>query len=72
MQMEAERFREEVVRHQSMVYSIALRITCDTGVAEEVAQDVFLALHRALVELQSEQHVEFWLRRVCTEVNWTW
>ena len=50
-----------------MVYSIALRVTCDCGVAEEVAQDVFLALHRALAALQSEQHVEFWLRRVAVQ-----
>lgn len=67
MQMDAERFRDVVIRHQSMVYSIALRITGDCGVAEEVAQDVFLALHRSLEELQSEQHMEFWLRRVAVQ-----
>jgi RNA polymerase sigma-70 factor (ECF subfamily) len=48
-------FRTIIERHQTMVYSIALRITCDQGTAEEVAQDAFLALY-----------LRFWLRRVTT------
>ncbi len=47
-----------------MVYSIALRMVGDRGAAEEIAQDVFLALHASLAELQSSDHVLFWLRRV--------
>jgi RNA polymerase sigma-70 factor, ECF subfamily len=57
-------FRELVEAHQSRVYSIAYRILGDTGVAEEVAQDVFLELHRNLSRLDSAQHVLAWLRRV--------
>jgi len=33
-------------------------------VAEEVAQDVFLELHRTLPRLAGEDHVAAWLRRV--------
>ncbi len=47
-----------------MLFSIAYRILGDAGTAEEVAQDVFLELHRALPTLENEQHVLFWLRRV--------
>lgn len=47
-----------------MVYSIALRMLGETGVAEEVAQDVFLELHAALGRMEGEEHVRFWLRRV--------
>lgn len=57
-------FRGIVERHQSRVYSIAFRILGDTGTAEEVAQDVFLELHRTLHRLASEEHVTAWLRRV--------
>jgi RNA polymerase sigma-70 factor (ECF subfamily) len=57
-------FRQIVERHQARVYSIAFRITGDSGVAEEVAQDVFLELHRNLRRLESEHHVSAWLRRV--------
>jgi RNA polymerase sigma-70 factor (ECF subfamily) len=46
------------------VYSIAFRILGDRGAAEEVAQDVFLALYRDLDRLQSQEHLLAWLRRV--------
>jgi RNA polymerase sigma-70 factor, ECF subfamily len=56
---------EAIVRkHQSMVFSIALRMTGDRSASEEIVQDVFLALHRNLDNLASEQHVLFWLRKV--------
>lgn len=57
-------FRGLVEEHQSMVFSIALRILGDRGAAEEVAQDAFVELYGALGRLESEQHVRFWLRRV--------
>jgi RNA polymerase sigma-70 factor (ECF subfamily) len=57
-------FVDALHRHQARVYSIALRIVGESGAAEEVAQDVFLELHRSLPRLESEQHVLAWLRRV--------
>jgi len=59
-----EIFRELVLEHQSMVFSIALRVVGDRSSAEEVAQDVFLELHAKLPDLESPGHVLFWLRRV--------
>lgn len=59
-----DEFRDIVERHQSRVYSIAYRILGDCGTAEEVAQDVFLALYRNLDRLQSQEHLLAWLRRV--------
>jgi RNA polymerase sigma-70 factor (ECF subfamily) len=50
--------------HQSMVFSIALRILGDRFLAEETAQDVFVELHGKLDELEGEDHVVHWLRRV--------
>jgi RNA polymerase sigma-70 factor, ECF subfamily len=50
--------------HQSMVFSIALRILGDRFLAEETAQDVFVELHGKLAELEGEGHVVHWLRRV--------
>jgi len=57
-------FRAIVERHQARVFSIAYRIVGERGTAEEVAQDVFLELHRGLRRLESEDHVTAWLRRV--------
>jgi RNA polymerase sigma-70 factor (ECF subfamily) len=68
MSMEATEFRRLVETHQRMVFSLALRVTGEHGAAEEVAQDAFLDLYRALgaaeARLESEDHVRFWLRRV--------
>jgi len=50
--------------HQSMVFSLALRMTGDRGLAEEIAQDVFLALDENMGKFESAQHAIFWLRRV--------
>jgi RNA polymerase sigma-70 factor, ECF subfamily len=47
-----------------MVFSIALRILNDRFLAEEAAQDVFLELHAQLGQLESDDHVVHWLRRV--------
>jgi RNA polymerase sigma-70 factor (ECF subfamily) len=57
-------FEELVDRHQSMVFSLALRMTGDRGLAEEIAQDVFLEMNRHLTRLESANHARFWLRRV--------
>jgi RNA polymerase sigma-70 factor (ECF subfamily) len=59
-----QRFRNLMLEHQSMVFSIALRILGDRSMAEEAAQDVFLELHAKLSELASDAHVLYWLRRV--------
>jgi RNA polymerase sigma factor (sigma-70 family) len=58
------RFRSLMLEHQSMVFSIALRILGDRSAAEEAAQDVFLELHAKLDDLRSDEHVLHWLRRV--------
>ena len=60
----SQEFRELVEAHQSRVFSIAFRILEDRWTAEEVAQDVFLALYKDLDRLESEEHVLAWLRRV--------
>jgi RNA polymerase sigma-70 factor, ECF subfamily len=58
-----DEFRELIETHQRMVFSIALRVIGDYATAEEVAQDVFLELHRSGERLVSEDHVRYWLRR---------
>ncbi len=57
-------FEKLVDEHQSMVFSLALRMTGDRGLAEEIAQDVFLQMDRNLGKLKGPEHALFWLRRV--------
>jgi RNA polymerase sigma-70 factor, ECF subfamily len=56
-----------VREHQSMVFSVAYHFLHDRQAAEEVAQEVFLALHRNMGELQSAAHAAFWLRKVAVQ-----
>jgi len=57
-------FEQLVDEHQSMVFSLALRMTGDRGLAEEIAQDVFLELDGHMDQIESPRHACFWLRRV--------
>lgn len=57
-------FGELVRAHQASVYSLAVRLLGTPEDAQELAQDVFLQLHRSLAAISSAAHLRFWLRRV--------
>lgn len=57
-------FERLVRRHERMVFSLATRVVRERALAEEVAQEVFLQLFRALGQVDSDDHARFWLRRV--------
>ena len=64
MKLTPDTFRSVIQQHQAMVFSIALRMLGDAGIAEEVAQDVFMDLHRNADRLTGDDHIIPWLRRV--------
>ena len=64
--MEAGQFEQAVSEHQRMVFSIALHSLRDRGLAEEITQDVFLALLEHGDGIESAEHLVHWLRRVTT------
>jgi RNA polymerase sigma-70 factor (ECF subfamily) len=53
--------------HRAMVFSVAYHFLHDRDTAEEIAQDVFLSLHRNLGAIQSAAHAGFWLRKVAVQ-----
>jgi RNA polymerase sigma-70 factor (ECF subfamily) len=57
-------FSDVLREQQGMVFSIALHFLRDRSAAEEVAQDVFLQLHRNFDELEMGARMVFWLRKV--------
>ena len=59
-------FATIVRQHQAMVFSIGWHFLRDRAVAEELAQDAFLQLHRNLASIESPAHLTNWLRRVMT------
>ncbi|HTP30742.1 MAG TPA: sigma-70 family RNA polymerase sigma factor [Candidatus Acidoferrales bacterium] len=60
-------FGELMREHRSMVFSVVYHFLHDRDLAEEIAQDVFLSLHRNLGELESPAHAAHWLRRVAVQ-----
>lgn len=57
-------FAEIVHMHQGMVYSLAYHSLENRALAEELTQEVFLSLHQNLSQMESAEHVKYWLRRV--------
>jgi RNA polymerase sigma-70 factor, ECF subfamily len=60
-------FGELVREHQSMVFSVCWHFLHDRDLAEDVAQEVFLGLHRNLASIQSASHAAHWLRKVAVQ-----
>ena len=60
-------FAELVREHQSMVFSVCWHFLHDRDMAEDVAQEVFLGLHRNLASIQSAGHAGNWLRKVAVQ-----
>jgi len=59
---------EQLLRaNQHMVFGLALHFLRERTAAEEIAQDVFLALHKNLRSVSSDEHAKYWLRRVTVQ-----
>lgn len=69
---EAAAFEQLVRRHQASVYSIGLRMLNRRDAAEDLAQDVFLQLYRKLDDIESVEHLGYWLRRVAANLSIDW
>ena len=50
-----------------MVFSMSYHFLHDRELAEEVAQEVFLSLHRHMADIKSPEHAVFWLRKVVVQ-----
>jgi RNA polymerase sigma-70 factor (ECF subfamily) len=57
-------FAQIVDRYQHRVYTMCVRWMGDDRVAEEVAQDVFLALYRSLGDFRGDAQLSTWIYRV--------
>lgn len=61
---DARAFQELVRRHQDRVFSICLRMLGDASEAEDICQDVFLAVHRHLPRFRGDSRLSTWIFRV--------
>lgn len=62
--MDVRQFEQAVADHQRMVFNIALHVLRDHALAEELTQDVFLALYQHGNRIESPEHLVHWLRQV--------
>src|SRR5437764_7272931 len=57
-------FEELYTRHSRRVYSLCLRMTANTAEAEDLAQEVFIQLHRKVGSFRGESAFTTWLHRL--------
>jgi RNA polymerase sigma-70 factor (ECF subfamily) len=69
---DADAFAALVRAHQGSVFSIGLRMLNRRDAAEDLAQDVFLQLYRRLGDIESLEHLGYWLRRVAANLAIDW
>ena len=66
-----EAFAELVDRYKIMVFSIIARMVDDTSVSDDLAQEVFIRVHRGLPAFQGKSKLSTWVYqityRVCLE-----
>jgi RNA polymerase sigma-70 factor (ECF subfamily) len=66
-------FRELVDHYKSLVYGVILRTVADRSRADDLAQEVFLRVHRGLPSFRGEARLTTWLfriaRNVCIELR---
>jgi RNA polymerase sigma-70 factor (ECF subfamily) len=57
-------FAEIIRRYQNLVFATAFQISRDRALAEDVAQEAFVAAFRSLQDLRAESSFPSWLRKI--------
>jgi len=65
---DARAFEELVASHQHRVFGVALRMLGNRAEAEELAQEVFLRVHRAIGEFRGEAKLSTWLYAIASRL----
>src|SRR5438876_5155842 len=61
-------FQELVDRHKDLVFALIARIVQDRSRAEDLAQEVFLRVHRGLPYFRGEARLSTWIYRITANV----
>lgn len=59
-------------RYYAQIYRVAMAITHDNAVAEDIVQDCFLKLHRYAHRIDTNLPLAPWLYRVTVNLSYTW
>lgn len=65
-------FQLMVRRFRNQIFSIAFGITLDAGESEDIAQEVFLQVHRTIGDFRGDASLTTWLHRITVNrcLNW--
>src|SRR5919112_1044452 len=61
-------FAELVDRYKDLVFGLIYRMVADRNLAEDLAQDVFLKVHRGLPYFRGEARLSTWISRIVQTV----
>src|SRR6266403_6029163 len=65
---DARAFEDLVIAYQHRVFGVALRMLGNRAEAEELAQEVFLRVHRAIGEFRGEAKLSTWLYAIASRL----
>lgn len=65
-------FAELVERYKDLVYGLIYRMTHDRSAADDLAQDVFLKVHRGLPYFRGEARLSTWIYRIVQNACVQW
>src|SRR5215208_7279389 len=65
-------FAELVDRYKDLVFGLIYRMVPDRGMAEDLAQDVFLKVHRGIPYFRGEARLSTWIFRIVQNVCTEW
>src|SRR5438094_8174684 len=61
-------FEDQVIAYQHRVFGVALRMLGNRAEAEELAQEVFLRVHRAIGEFRGDAKLSTWLYAIASRL----
>src|SRR6185295_3568214 len=61
-------FGELVDRYKNLVYGLVYRLAPDKSAADDLAQDVFLRVHRGLAYFRGDARLSTWIYRIVANV----
>lgn len=72
MQGDTAAFGEIIKRYQSAVYAVALQILADPVAAQDITQETFVSVFKALKDLRSEDSFPSWLHSIARNRALSW
>src|SRR5688572_28984940 len=63
-----EAFATLVARYKDLVYAMVFRLTHDRSQVDDLAQEVFLKVHRGLPYFRGEARLSTWIYRIVSNV----